>query len=198
MAVTKTVQTALVAWQDLATANQIISSAFSVTTILAGSIGIRIGRRSGTAFSAGWPNVRLEVSFQDSGDRRWTPIRVFTPFVGGTIVNTTLNGAVSAGATTFVVTSATNLAVGDILFLSDTTPSNYELVRVKTVSGTTITPEDPVVNAHVTASIVTDQAEMYAESLDLSTYRAIRAVVDNIGSAQSISVEVQLTTLDTL
>ena len=69
------------------------------------------------------------------------------------------SGAVSAGATSFVVSSATNIAVGDLLYLGDSSAANWEIVRVKGVSGTTITPEEAVTFAHANGAAVTDQAE---------------------------------------
>jgi hypothetical protein len=193
---TKTVQTAPIAWQDVATANVVISSAIDVSTKWAASFGVRLGRRSGTAFTAGWPNVRIEASTQTSGNNTWIPVVSYQMQVGASIANTTLSGAVSAGASTFGVAAATNIAAGDILFLGDTSTANYEIVRVKSISGTTITPEEVVVNAHANSAIVTDQAEVVFPALDVSAYERLRVVIDNAGSGQSISVEVQCTTFD--
>jgi hypothetical protein len=196
--VNKTQGTALLAWQDIATANVVIGSAQDVSTKLAATVFAKLGRRSGTAFTAGWPNIRVELSGKSSGTDTWIPVAVFQPAVGATIVNTTLNGAVSAGATTFVVTSGTNITAGDVLFLGDPSTANYELVRVKSVSGTTVTPEEPVTYAHATAAIVTDQAETYVAQVDLTAVGRIRAVTDNAGSGQSISVEILMVTGDSL
>ena len=192
----KTVQTALIAWQDIASAAEVISSAFDCSSKWAGACDIRIGRRTGSAFTAGSPNIRIEASIQTT-NKDWTPIFIYQPIVGTNIANTTLNGAVTAGASTFVVTSATNIAVGDILFLGDASAANYELIRVKVVSGTTITPEDVLLFDHANAAIVTDQAEMaLTPALDLSCYNRIRTVVDNLSSGQNISVQVTLVTFD--
>jgi len=194
---TKTVQTALLAWQDVASNAQAISSSFDCSSKWSGSFGISIARRTGTAFTAGWPNVRIEASKKASPDNAsWIPLYTYQPNIGGAIVNTTLSGAVSANASTFVVASATNIAKGDILFLGDSSTSNYELVRVKSLSGTTITPEQNVVFAHANSAIVTDQTEVVFPALDLKGYVYIRAVADNAGSGQDISVEVTLTTFD--
>lgn len=194
---TKTVQTALLAWQDVSSTAQVISSSFDCSGKWSGAIGISLARRTGTAFTAGWPNIRIEASKKASPDNAsWIPIFTYQPGVGSNIVNTTLNGAVSANASTFVVTSATNIAIGDILFLGDSSASNYELVRVKSLSGTTITPEANVVNAHANSAIVTDQAEMAFPAIDLKEYVQLRAVADNANSGQAISVEVTLTTFD--
>lgn len=192
---TKTTQTDLIAWQDIASAAQVFSSAFNCASIWAAAFAIRLARATGSSFTAGWPNVRIEASHASSGSI-WTPIFNYQMALGSSIVNTTLSAGITAGASTFSVTSATNIAVGDILFLGDSSASNYELVRVKGVSGTTITPEEAVVNNHANGSLVTDQAEMLFPMLDLSAYMRVRAVVDNANSGQGIKAEIKLITFD--
>jgi hypothetical protein len=196
----KTVQTALLAWQDVATGAVTIGTALDVSSIWGATVFVRLGRRSGTAFTAGWPNLRIEASAKASGNDEWYPsAAIFQPQVGASIANTTLNGAVSAGATSFVVTAATNIAVGDILYLGDSSSANWELVRVKTVSGTTITPEEAVTYAHANGSAVTDQAEIFTPAvLDLSSIKRIRAVADNASGGQTAAWEVNVTTFDSI
>lgn len=196
--ITKTQGTSLLAWQDIATANVVVGSAQDVSTKLAATVFIKVARRSGSAFTTGWPNIRIEASAKSSGTAEWYPLATFQPAVGASIANTTLNGAVSANASTFTVTAATNIAAGDLLFLGDSSTTNYELVRVKSVSGTTITPEENVTNAHANSAIVTDQAEMYVASIDLTAVGRIRAVADNANSGQSISVQVLMVTGDSI
>ena len=186
----------MVAWQDIASGGQVISSAFNCATTYAAAFGVRLGRGTGTAFTANWPNVRIEASTQASGNNTWIPIFSYQMQVGASIANTTLNGAVSANASTFVVAAATNITTGDILFLGDSSTANYEIVRVKSIATTTVTPEENVVNSHTTGAIVTDQAEVTFPAMDLTTYQRVRAVVDNAGSGQAIKAEVQMTTFD--
>lgn len=80
--------------------------------------------------------------------------------------------------------------------MSDTSTSNYELIRIKSISGTTVTPEEAVLNAHASGAIFSDQAEEVFFSFDLAAYRRIRAMVDNTIGAQAISIDWQLTTFD--
>lgn len=194
----KTQGTSLLAWQDIATANTVISSVSSVGSKLSAAVYITLARRSGTAFTTGWPNIRIEASAKSSGNDSWFPLSIFQPAVGASIANTTLNGAVSAAASTVTVTSATNIAAGDMLFLGDTSTANYEAVRVKSISGTTVTPEEVVTYGHANSAIVTDQVEKYFAQYDLTSISRIRAVCDNANSGQSISVEVLMTTGDSL
>lgn len=193
----KTAQTDLLAWQDVSTANTPVGSSLDVSGKFEIGIRIAVGRRSGTAFTSPWPEVRIEGSPKASGTHYFATIFPFVPNIGASIANTTLNGAVSAGASSFVVSSATNIAAGDILFLGDSSTSNYEIVRVKSVSGTTITPEENIVNAHANGAIVTDQAETFIGAFDVSAYSRVRAVCAN-HSGQSISVEVNVMTLDSV
>lgn len=196
-ALAKTQSISVLAWQDIASAAMAISSAQSVATKFAATFFIKVARLTGSAFTAGSPNIRIEGSASTTVG--WIPLATFQPAIGATIAATTLNGAVSAGASSFVVTSATNIAAGALLFLGHTTlPANYELVRVKSVSGTTITPEEPVVNAHDTGALVTSQAEEYVAQIDCTAIYNLRAVADNISSGQGIKVEVLMTTGDSI
>jgi hypothetical protein len=187
----------LLAWTDVATANVNVGTAQDVSTKWAAAFSVRLARRSGTAFTAGWPNVRIEASAAAAGNDHWTPIVPIQMAIGASIANTTLNGAVSAGATSFVVTAATNIAAADVLYLGHTTDSTkWELVRVKSVSGTTITPEEAVTYAHDTGAAVTDQAEVYFPVVSLECYSRVRAVVDNAGGGQTVAAEIIMTPFD--
>lgn len=195
---TKTADVSLSAWADIATANVTVGSAVDVSTRFAAGILVQIGRRSNSAFTAGWPNIRIEASAKSSGNDAWVPIWTYQPQVGSSIASTTLNGAVSAGATSIVVAAATNIAAGDILFLKGDTDAQNELVRVKSVSGSTVTLEEACTYAHASGNAVTDQAESVFPVLGLSAYSRIRAVVDNAGSGQTCAVQVLMTRLDSL
>lgn len=191
----KTWGTSLLAWQDVANAAIVFSAAQSVATKRAASFDIRLGRATGSAFTAGWPNIRIEAQNKSGG--LWTPLFTYQMALGASIGKTTLNGAIIAGATTCVVTSATNLAAGDLLFLGHTSDvTKYELARIKSVSGTTVTFEEAIAFAHDNGANVSDQAEMICPAFDLTPYAAVRAVCDNIGSGQGITVQVLMTTHD--
>ena len=195
----KTQGISVLAWQDIATGAVVLSAAQDVSTKFSASFFVQLGRNSGSAFTSGWPNIRIEASAKVSGDDTWTPVTIFQPAVGASIAATTLNGAISAGASSCVVTSAANIAIGDMLFLGHTTtPANYELVRVKGVSGTTITFEEACTKAHDNTAVVSDQAERYTASIDVSSYGRLRVVVDNANSARTIYVAVDMVTGDSV
>jgi hypothetical protein len=193
---TKTAGTVLLAWQDVATATVVLSPTQDVSAKWAAAFAIKLARRSGSAFAAGWPNVRVEASSKSSGNSDWVPLFSVQIAVGASLASTTLNGAVSAGATSCVVTAATNITAGDTLYLGDTSSANWELVRVKSVSGTTVTFEEACTFAHANGAAVTDQAESYFPACDLAPYARVRAVADNAGGGQTVAVEVVMSTLD--
>jgi hypothetical protein len=195
---TKTQNGTLLAWTSIASGVCSVGSAVDVSTKFAATVFVRLGRATGTAFTAGSPNIRIEASYKSSGDNSWIPLAVFQPAVGASIASTTVSGAISASNPTVVLASVTNIAAGDILFLGDASSANYELIRVKSIASTTITPEETIVNAHSNAAVVTDQAEMYVAPLDLLAIGRIRAVVDNIGSGQGIKVEIGIVYADSV
>lgn len=192
----KTIASQPLAWTTVTSGSVNVGSAIDVSSKWAAAFGIRIARRSGTTFTAGWPNIRIEYSTSSGVNNSWIPLYTYQPQIGASIANTSLSGAVSVGASTFAVTSATNISVGDLLFLGDSSTGNFEIVRVKSVSGTTITPEEVIVNAHANGAIVTDQAEIVTPQFDLSMITRLRCVVDNANSGQDISVEISLITQD--
>lgn len=198
VAFNKTVDnSALIAFQDIATATQ-VRAEFTVTTKISAEIYMEIGRRSGSAFTAGYPVFIISTSPKSTDNDWWIPRGVFAPYVGASIANTTLNGAVSAGAATFTVTSATNITVGDILFLGHTTDvSKYEICKVKAISGTTVTPQYALKYAHDNGAPVTDQAEQFSCVLSLDANTRVEVMIDNAGSGQTIAAEVRYSTLDT-
>lgn len=186
---TKTTGVSILAWQQVANQASVAGTITGLpTTALGLGLTFHLARQSGTAFTAGWPNVRVEVSSKSSGDDAWAPLLAYQMAVGASIVNTTLSSAVSASATTVSVASATNIAAGDILFLGDSSSSNWELVRVKSVSGTTITLEEACTNSHTSGAAVYDQCEIWGTYVDLSGFTRARVVVDNAGSGQTIAV----------
>lgn len=70
--------------------------------------------------------------------------RILAPF---TTVSTTLNGAVAAGATSAVLTSATGLSVNDVLMFGPVS-GTHESVAVSAISSNTVTLATALVNAY--------------------------------------------------
>jgi hypothetical protein len=188
-------------WTNVATANVSIGNVIDISDLFAIAVFAQIGRNPGSgAFTTGWPNIRVEVSPKSSGNDLWYPLYLFSPVVGSSLGNTTLNGAIAAGAPSALLASATNFAAGDLVFLGHTSDTTkYELVRVKSVSGNTINFWEPCTYAHDSGAVVTDQAEEYASPiLDVSALMRMRVVVDNVGSGQTIAVQSQYSQLDSI
>ncbi len=193
----KTIQTALVAWQDIATGAVVLSSAVNVAGVWDASFFVRVARRSSSAFTAGWPNIRIEASNASSGNQGWIPLFTLQPPVGASVGKTTLNGAITAAATTAVLTSATNFVQGDLVYLGHTTTAaNYEIVRVKSIASTTITFEEAGTFAHDNGCDISNQPFIANPAADLTPYTRVRAVVDNANGGITISVEVIMITMD--
>lgn len=186
---------AFIAWQTIATANVVHSPVRDVREKWHATVYVEIGRASGSAFTTP-PEIRVSLSHDYTGTR-FKPVAVAPLQLGATIVNTTLNGAVSAAATSCVVTSASNIAAGDMLFLGHTTlAANYEIVRVKSVSGTTINFQEACLNDHDTLAQVTDQAELLVFNVPLLGAAALRVAIDNYAGGQSLYARADLEILD--
>lgn len=188
----------LLSWQDVATASTVISSPQDVSTKLGAVVFGKIARRSGTAFTSGWPAVRVEASAVSSGDGAWYPIFTYVTNVGTAIANTTLSATVATGAQSFTVASSSNITAGDLVYLGDTSSANWELVRVRSVSGNVVTPEQATLKDHNSGASVTDQAEMIAAVLDLVSVLRVRVVVDAASSGQTCAVEFMMSTGDSI
>jgi len=197
--ITKTQGQTLLALQSIATANSIVGTALDVSTKLAATVFVRFGRHVANVLTAGWPNIRIEGSAKSSGTDAWVPLAIFQPSPGvATIGATTLNGTVTAADPSIVVASASNFAVGGLIFIEDSTFANGEWARIKSIVSTTLTLEEPVTNGHANGSVVTAQAEVFVAQLDLTAIGRIRVVADNLGSGYTIGVEAQLVTADSL
>lgn len=193
---TAKVTPAHIPWQDVTNTNQVVGSDIVVnngSTIRERSVRFlaKLGRRSGTAFTAGWPNVRFEASTTDSGNLDWFPLYTHVMAVGASIANTTLSAGASPG-TSITVAAATNVGIGDTIFIAGNTAAENEIVRVRTAPGTTITLESgtPLVAAKNSGNQVTDQAEIVSFDFNCQTLRRVRAIVDNANGGQTVAVEV--------
>lgn len=196
-----TVGSTLLAHTQLASATIAVGSPVSVATALAALINIRLGRTVATALSN---EVRfaLQVRMDASDNDDWVTRYEFTSGTGKTACNApTLSSGTSAGATTFGVSSATGLAKGDRLYLRETgTPANSEWCEIKDISGTTITPFEPLTRAHTSGITVTDYAESFTWTEVLAGINGIRLIVDGgtNSSGQTVDVLALMNTLDEL
>lgn len=195
--ITKTVQTDPLALQSVASNTVVISSDVTVTTALEATFFLRFGRRATTALTAA-ANFRIEASGASSGDGHWYPVAQLSTDVA-TAETEAVSGTVAAGQNVITVASTTNLVVGDIVFIDNSTIGNSEWCRVKAVvTNTSITCEDNLANAQ-TGSTLYDQGQIFAPvTISLTSIRRLRVVFDGSGTGQAVAVEVELITGDSI
>jgi hypothetical protein len=193
---TKTQGTAILATQSVASNTVVISSVQDVATKMAATVGIRFGRRSASALTAG-VEIRIEASMASSGDGEWYPLATFlTASVAAEAE--AVSGTVSAGTNVITVASTTNLTAGDLVFIDNTTIGNSEWGRVKAIStNTSITIEDNLANAQTGATIY-DTAEFFVAQLDLSSVGRLRLVVDAKNTGVAVAVKATMVTADSI
>jgi hypothetical protein len=192
MALTKGADRTLYAIASTASNDATNGTALDVSDVYNAGVRIRMGRGTGTAFTVA-PTIRLQVTGKTSPtENDWATIAAYSPQLGTSVASQAVSGTVSAGATTFGVAASTNFAAGDCLFLHNTTIANSEFVRLKSISGTTITPIAALVNAQ-TGSTCRDQSEEYSMGfVDFTPYQKARLQVDGSGSGQAVVVEAAL------
>jgi len=98
--------------------------------------------------ASGTPTVRV---FSGDSDDTSTALTATTGAASVDSVNTTLNGAVSAGTQTLTVASGTGIARGRRYLLTDT-DGNCEQIEVAAVSSTTVRTRQPIVNDYASGS----------------------------------------------
>lgn len=192
---TKTIQSVPITLQSISNGGVVISSDIDVSTIFAANIFIHFGRRATTALTSPC-NFRIEGSAKSSGDGHWFPLAVVSSELAAA-ESEAVSGTVNSGQKVITVASTTNLVVGNIIFIDNTTIGNSEWVRIKAVStNTSVTAEDNLVNAQ-TSSTIYNQGQIITVTVDLSAVMRMRIVVDN-NSGQTIAAEVQVITLDSI
>lgn len=202
----KTGAVTLFATANVASATIVPGSPVTLTTKFAAGISITVGRNNGTALS-NEVSLILQRSTQDTGDDAWVDVYARTTSTGKTAGNsTTLSSSASAGATTFSVASATGIAKGSKLWLKESTIANSEYCVVKDISGTTVTPMDPLTRAHTSGITITTLAERFGWTESLGTAKRLRLIVNSASlpdgtaavSGQAVDVTAEMMTLDSV
>lgn len=199
----KTVGRVLLAHTQLPSGAFVMGLPLTVATLQGpGLITVSWGRSVSTALTAA-PAVWAQFAQSDNANDEWCNLRNFgyEPLSIAAVNATTLNGATGAGAPSFSVASATGLAVGQWLYLRETgTPANSEWCQVLSISGTTITPTEPLTRPHTNGITVTNGAERLTYPVDLSAVKRLRAAAAGFSAAgltgQLVDVMVELATLD--
>lgn len=203
----KTAGATLFTGADCASGSMYLGSEINVASVYSATAFIRLGRTV-TNVLTNFVGFKLEGSGKDSGADYWSPLYVWTNAIlavtGIIPASNLLNGATSAGATTYTLDSATGQNAGDLVFFYEST--KYEWARTKSISGAVATPLDPLVYAHADNTTVLDQGEEWAIQLDLSSIKRLRLVVDTAAAGgvsaaavgQTVFVQAYLNTLDSV
>lgn len=197
MALTKVVSASLLSIVSVTSNTVTVSAALDVSTYYGGTVRIRMGRGTGSAFTTA-PIFRVEGSMVASPTAdQWSVLAQFQSAVGATLASQAVSGTEAAGQTVITLAAGTNFGVGDYIFFHNSTIGNSEWSRVIAVAGADITVEEAIVNAQ-TGATARDQAEQYVCQLDLTSIQKIRLVVDGSGTGQACVVAAELSAVSGL
>lgn len=193
---TKTVGTQVLSLQEVTSGSVVISSEIDVTNVIAAFMSIHFGRVVTTALTAAVV-IRLEARTKATGPGYWFELARFTT---GTVAaeSEALSNNESAGATVLEVASTTNLNVHDQIFIKNSTIGNSDWQRIAAVvTNTSIALEDDdgLRNGQNMMTLY-NQAERFAELIDLSAVETIRLVVNGAAAGQNFAIEALMNTLD--
>ena len=155
---TKTTVT-LLSQQSISNNGRVVGSIIDLSGVHIFGAALFLARTNTTAHASPWAQIVVEGCTSATDNSLFVPIATLLMPAGASIAQTAVSGAVSAGATSFVVSSATNIAAGALLYVTDGTAANWEIVRVQSVSGTTINIDGAFIYSHANASLVSSQAE---------------------------------------
>jgi hypothetical protein len=182
--ITKTVQTELKAITNVAAAAQSISSVFSSTTHLQGTVFIDIAPE---ATNTPGTELRVEISQKDSGNDTWIP---FATFISTTLTSNTnaVDGTEAAASTVIEEATTTGIALNQYMFFKNGTIGNSEWSRVVAFTGSTsFTVLDGITNAQ-TSSTWYNRGERFVVTMDLTSIKRLRVVCNNAYAASSVAV----------
>ena len=190
----KTNAQTLLALASVAASSVSVGSAVDVSTKIGGLIYTRFGRRAATAAGAG-VNIRLEASQSASANNSWFPFASFTTDFAVSEAEA-VSGTVSSGTNVVTVASTTNLVIGSLVYIDNSTIANSEWGRVKSISAnTSITLEDNLINAQTGSTLYT-LAEIYAPVSIPEGAMRIRAVADGASFTQAFAAQILYSTID--
>lgn len=194
---TKTIQTELKAVTNVSAGAQSISSVLDVSSVFGVAIYIDV---SPEATNTPGTEFRIETSQKASGDDTWVPI-AGTVSTTATVNSHAVDGTENAGATVIEETTTTGLALGQYIFLKNTTLGNSEWNKlVALAASTSFTLLDALTNAQ-TGSTWYNRGERFPPfNIDCSYYKRLRVVCNNNYGSSPVAVNWRcaVTTLDNL
>lgn len=198
----KTQGTSLLSLQTCASGAVVLGTAADVSTKLAATVFVHVGRTATTALTNG-AKIRVEASSKSSLDGHWFPLAEFITGVAASTTTATLTTGTTAGDTVLPMTTTAGIVIGDLVYIREAGgETNSEFGRVKTVTtNTSVTIEDGTLFNHtVTTTLVWSKAEFFVAQLDLTAIGRIRVVVDCAYalSGQTIVAEAFMVTGDSI
>lgn len=193
---TKTLSVTLLSPQTIANNSRAVGTAVDVSGVHALGLMMWMSRTNASAHASPWAQIVLEGCPSDTDDSMFSPIASLLMPAGASIASTVTSGTVSAAATSFVVASATNIAVGALLLVGDASASNFEVVRVQSISGTTLTIDGAFQYSHGSGQGVVSQAERVTiPSLDVTGLARVRCACLNQSGQSVIAKATGVTTV---
>jgi hypothetical protein len=188
MALTKVTEVTLYAIASTASNSFSVGSAVDVSTYYEADVRVRMGRGTGTAFTAA-PIIRLQKTYKTSPTANdWVDEAQFIPALGSSVASQAVSGTEAAGQTVVTLAAGTNFAAGDFVFFHNSTIANSEWSHVSSVSSADLTLIEAIVNAQ-TGATCRDQAEEWTYVIDLLGVQKVRLLVDGSGTGQAVIVE---------
>jgi len=198
----KTQGTSLLTLQTLASAAVVLGTATDVSTKLAATVFIHVGRTVATALSNG-VKIRIEASSKSSLNGHWYSLAEFITGIAASTTTAALTTGTTAGDIILPMTTTAGIVIGDKVYIREAGgETNSEFGRVKTVTASTsVTIEDGTLFNHtITTTLVWSQAEFFSAQLDLTAIGRIRVVADAAYalSGQTTVVEAFMVTGDSI
>jgi len=193
--VSKTQGTQLLGVQSLAANSVVKSTAQDVSTKLAATIFIHFAVVDPAGALSSGVEFRIEASAKSSGNDQWFPLTKFKTFTAPPATEA-VSGTVTAGTTLVTVADTTNLDIGDIVFFKNSSVSNSEWGRIRSIAtNASITLIDSLTYAQ-TGSTIFDLSEMFTAQIDLTAIGRIRLVADASNTSRETYVEAYMVTGD--
>lgn len=195
--ITKTQGISLITLQAVAADTVVKSSAQDVSSKLAAAVFVHLGRDDTGGNLVAPVEIRVEASAKSSGDDQWFPL--VTLRSNKTVpVSEVLTGTIATNTSTLTMADTTGFAVGQVVFIKNSTLANSEFHRLKdVVTNANVKIIDNLSHAQTGATIYT-QAEMFVAQVDLTSIGRIRLVVDASNTGRSIVVEGFMVTGDSI
>jgi len=186
-AITKTIQTELLAPTLVAANAQQLSAELDLANIKKATIYIDHGRTAVTAFVGAGTEYRIEGSQKATGNDTWRTIASVECII--TLATAITADGNEAAGTTVIDIGANTPAVGDIVFWRNGTLALSEWMKVVAITGgTDFTIQDGLTNPQLAAQLIYNKAEQFVLTLDVNSFTRLRVVANNNNGTTNVGV----------